>query len=186
MFPRVIERPSNLIALNKSVTHHIENTNRKLLVRRSCSSPNLYLEHFIVRQNDFVPCPQGLKLFDIAKRDDWIPSLGKKKKRSLKDKEPEIFDAVIVRSRQVIEREDGSIDDVSGSTRIELISTSMTQIPWSSVWRTARNYYSLYFLLRESASLIRVYVVNFTNPCDMRAKCQVAVMINNIFRGRFW
>ena len=62
----------------------------------------------------------------------------------------------------------------------------MTQIPWSSVLRTTRNYYLLSFLLKESASLIWGYVVNFTNPCDMRAKCQVAVMINKIFRGRFW
>ena len=76
-----------------------------------------------------------------------------KKQDSLKDKEPEIFDVVIVRSRQVIEREDGSIDDVSGSTRTELIQTSMTQNLWSSAWRTTRNYYLLSFLLRESASL---------------------------------
>ena len=33
VFPRMIGRPSDLIALNKSVTHHIQNTNRKLLVR---------------------------------------------------------------------------------------------------------------------------------------------------------
>ena len=51
------------------------NMNKILLLRRSCSSPVLHVDHFIVRQNDFVSCPTRFELFHIVKRVDWIPSL---------------------------------------------------------------------------------------------------------------
>ena len=52
------------------------------LLRRSYSSPDLYIEHFVVRHSIFNPCPIGFKLLDITTRDDWIPSLETKKDRS--------------------------------------------------------------------------------------------------------
>ncbi len=84
----------------------------------------------------------------------------------MKEKEPEVFYAVIVRSRQVIERTDGWIDDVSKSTRIELISTSMI---YDLQYDVQRETITCFFLLRESASLIRDPDVKINNLCNMKA-----------------
>ena len=106
-----------------------------------------------------------------------------KKKESLRRKKKTIFfDAVIVRSRQVIKRADGSIDNVSRSARIELISTSMIQNLWFSAWRTTQKKKKTdTFLLGKSASLIRCYPVHITNLDDMKAECQVAIIWNRFF-----
>ena len=68
VFPRMIWRPSNLIAQVKTVTNNLQNMNKKLWLRRPCSSSDLFVEHFVVRHNVFLPCPTGFKLSSIAKR----------------------------------------------------------------------------------------------------------------------
>ena len=71
-----------ILNVPRVLSFSIENSDMKYeefcLLRRSCILPDLYVEQFVVRHNIFVPCPTGFILFDIAKRDDWIPSLEKK------------------------------------------------------------------------------------------------------------
>ena len=48
------------------------------LLRRSCSSLDLYVEHFVVRRSIFSSLPTGFTLLDMATKFDWISSLEKK------------------------------------------------------------------------------------------------------------
>ena len=147
----------------------ISKIQKNWLLRRSCSSNDLYTEHFVVQHSIFVPCPIGFKLLDMTARDDWIPSLETKR---------------IIRTRQLIERANGTIVTVAGSVRIETISPSMIQVSWISVLRSSRNYYLLFSFREESVSLIRQYTVNFFNPNDIRAESQNANIVNGFIRRR--
>ena len=154
-------------------------------MRRSCSSPIPYLEHVVVRQHVFVPCLTGFQLFDIAERDDWIPSLGKKSVVKRK-KNPR---SLTLWSSQVVKRSNARSDESMMSEEVR-VSNWFQRVwlrdLWSSVWRSTRNYYLLSSLWRESVSPKRTFPVNVTNPCNRRVQCQVAIIVNWFSRGRFW
>ena len=146
-----------------------QNSDEICILRRSDCSLDLFSEHFVVRHSIFVQCPARFKIFDIAKRNDWIPSLGKR----------------IVHSRQVIERADGLI-----VTIVEVRVSSLFHWVWFRIYES-QHYVAhetitcFSSFLKESISLIRQCTVNFTNPNDMRAESQNAIIINGFIDDDF-